>query len=82
MSPQSCLHFLLWMVLWNGEKEFLIINSMHGPLQNAFLDKCVERKDNRYLLDSLSSSKGNQTETIEEFNKWFNRIVQKSPCKY
>jgi len=60
--------------LWNGGKEFLIINSMHGPLQNAFLEKWGERKENRYLLVALSSSKGNQTETIEEFNKWFDQI--------
>lgn len=43
---------------------------MHVPIQNDFLEKWGER-NNKYLLVALSSYKGNQTETIEEFNRLF-----------
>jgi hypothetical protein len=41
------------------------------------MEKWSEKKDNRYLLDSLSSTKRNENETIEEFNKMFTQIFQK-----
>jgi len=69
------------MALPNGGKDFLIINSMHAPFKMLSL----RNRENKKIIDTywlLSSYKGNQTETIKEFNKWFNRIVQKSPCKY
>jgi hypothetical protein len=48
-----------------------------APLENAFLEKWGERRDNKYLLDALSSAKRNENETIEEFNKKFNQIMQR-----
>jgi hypothetical protein len=48
-----------------------------NQLENVFMDKWGEKKDNRYLLVALSSTKKNENETMEEFNKRFSQIVQK-----
>jgi hypothetical protein len=40
------------------------------------MEKWGEKKDNRYLLVTLSDTKRNESETIKEFNKIFNQIVE------
>jgi hypothetical protein len=51
--------------------------STKDQLEVPSLKKWGERRDNRYLLVALSSGKRNENETIEEFNKRFNQIVQR-----
>lgn len=48
MSPQSCLHCLLWIVLWNGGKDLLIINSMHAPFKMISL----RNRENEKIIDT------------------------------
>jgi hypothetical protein len=45
-------------------------------LESAFFEKWAEHRYNRYLLAALNGAKRNENETIEDFNKRFNQIIQ------
>jgi hypothetical protein len=51
--------------------------STKAQLENAFMEKWGERRDNKHLLVALSSEKRNENEIVEEFDKMFSQIVQR-----
>jgi hypothetical protein len=44
-------------------------------LINAFIEKWGDKKEHRHLLATLNTIKKNENETMEEFNKRFNELI-------
>ena len=47
----------------------------------ALMKKWGDRKDDRHILASLNTTKKNENETMEEFNKRFNGLIQSLSSK-
>jgi hypothetical protein len=48
-----------------------------NELEHAFMERWGEKKTIDIYLSALSTTKRNENEIVEEFNKRFNKIVQK-----
>jgi hypothetical protein len=65
------------MIPYIGSNPYKHRISMLQEMENIFMEKRGERKDNQYFIVSLSNTKKNENETIRNFNKIFNQIVQR-----
>jgi hypothetical protein len=61
---------------WNMDDDKF---STLAEIQKAFMERWGDKKEDRHLLVSLSSSQKKENETMEEFNKRFNDLVKILP---
>jgi hypothetical protein len=57
----------------------IIASILFKHAKKVFFDKWLEKKDVWFLLSALTNIKRNENETIDEFDKRFDNIVQDIP---